>query len=119
MKVFNHLKGLLTVSFIILNSELEYVDGFNISLKQMSGYYISPEALEVNKIDIIKHHKKQNSNKATLEPANLSLYEDEQAYTESNKVNKTANEHDYLSIDISLNFFKIQNIHEPVWIACS
>ncbi len=65
----------------------------------------------------IKHHKKQNCNKATLKPANLSLHENKQAYSESNKVNETAKEHDYLSVDISLNFFKIQNIHEPVWIS--
>jgi hypothetical protein len=61
----------------------------------------------------IKHDKKQNCNKATLEPVNLTLYENEQAYSESNKVNETANEHDELSVDISLNFFKIHNIHEP------
>jgi hypothetical protein len=63
---------------------------------------------------IIKHNKKHNCNKAALEPANLSLYEKKQAYSESNKINETTNEHDDLSIDISLNFFKIQNIHEPV-----
>ncbi len=62
----------------------------------------------------IKQNKKHNCNKAALEPANLSLYENEQGYCESNKVNETANEHDDLSVDISLNLFKIQNIHEPV-----
>jgi hypothetical protein len=62
----------------------------------------------------IKHHKKQNCNKASFEPANFPLHENEQTYTESKKVNKTANEHGYLTVGISLNFFKIQNIHEPV-----
>jgi DNA polymerase III alpha subunit (gram-positive type) len=51
--------NLLTVSFIILDSELNEVDILNISLKQTNGYYIYPESLEVNKIDIVKHH--QNS----------------------------------------------------------
>jgi hypothetical protein len=63
---------------------------------------------------IIKHHKKQNCNKAALEPANLSLYKNEQAYGEFNKVNETADKHDHLAVDIPLDFFKIQNIHEPV-----
>lgn len=51
--------NLLTVSFLILDSELNEKDCLNISLKQNNGYYIYPEALEVNKIDIINHH--QNS----------------------------------------------------------
>jgi hypothetical protein len=39
----------------------------------------------------IKHHKKHNSNKAALEPADFPLYENEQGYGESNEVNQTAN----------------------------
>jgi hypothetical protein len=62
----------------------------------------------------IKYNKKHNCNKAALEPANLSLYENEQGYSESNKVNETANKHNHLAVGISHNFFKIQNIHEPV-----
>lgn len=49
--------NLLTVCFIILDVNLEYIDKLNISLKQKSGYYISPDALEINKIDIVRHHK--------------------------------------------------------------
>jgi DNA polymerase III epsilon subunit-like protein len=48
---------LLTVSFLILDSELNEKDSLNISLKQNNGYYIYPEALEINKIDIINHHQ--------------------------------------------------------------
>lgn len=51
--------NLLTVSFIVLDSELNETDLLNISLKQNNGYYIYPESLEVNKIDLVKHH--QNS----------------------------------------------------------
>jgi DNA polymerase III epsilon subunit-like protein len=48
--------NLLTVSFIILDKHLNKKDSVNISLKQGNGYYVTPYALEVNKIDIIKHH---------------------------------------------------------------
>lgn len=48
--------NLLTVSFIILDGDLNKKDSLNLSLKQDNGYYINPYALEVNKIDIIKHH---------------------------------------------------------------
>lgn len=48
--------NLLTVSFLMLNSNLKEMDVLNIALKQTNGYYIYPESLEVNKIDIIKHH---------------------------------------------------------------
>lgn len=48
--------NLLTVSFLILDSELNKISSLNLSLKQNNGYYIYPEAMEVNKIDIIKHH---------------------------------------------------------------
>jgi DNA polymerase III epsilon subunit-like protein len=48
---------LLTVSFLILTSNLKEVDSLNIALKQTNGYNIYPESLEVNKIDIVKHHQ--------------------------------------------------------------
>jgi DNA polymerase III alpha subunit (gram-positive type) len=48
--------NLLTVSFIVLDSELNEIDCLNISLKSNNGYHIYPEAMEVNKINIIKHH---------------------------------------------------------------
>lgn len=48
--------NLLTVSFIILDKHLNKKDSLNISLKQNNGYYVNPYALEINKIDIIKHH---------------------------------------------------------------
>lgn len=48
--------NLLTVSFLILDSNLNQISSLNLSLKQNNGYYIYPEAMEVNKIDIIKHH---------------------------------------------------------------
>lgn len=48
--------NLLTVSFLMLNSNLKEMDVLNIALKQTNGYHIYPESLEVNKIDIIKHH---------------------------------------------------------------
>ena len=48
--------NLLTVSFLILDSDLNQISSLNLSLKQNNGYYIYPEALEVNKIDIVKHH---------------------------------------------------------------
>lgn len=50
--------NLLTVSFIILDKYLNKKDSLNISLKQNDGYYVTPYALEINKIDIIKHHNK-------------------------------------------------------------
>lgn len=49
--------NLLTVSFIILDKDLNEIDKLNISLKQNEGYIVYPEAMEVNKINIIRHHK--------------------------------------------------------------
>jgi len=48
--------NLLTVTFIVLNSDLIEENRLNISLKQ-DGYYVYPEALQVNKINLILHHK--------------------------------------------------------------
>lgn len=50
------LCNLLTVCFIILDKNLNEIDKLNISLKQKNGYLIYPEALAINKIDLIKHH---------------------------------------------------------------
>jgi DNA polymerase III epsilon subunit-like protein len=49
--------NLLTISFVILDKDLIQKDSLNISLKQTSGYNIYPEALQINRIDIIKHHQ--------------------------------------------------------------
>lgn len=49
--------NLLTVSFLVLDTQLNQTDILNISLRQNNGYYVYPEALEVNKIDMITHHK--------------------------------------------------------------
>lgn len=48
--------NLLTVCFVMLDRNLEKLDSLNISLKQENGYYVFPEAMGVNKIDIVKHH---------------------------------------------------------------
>lgn len=48
--------NLLTVSFLILDENLNEKDALNLSLRQNNGYHIFPKALEINKIDIIKHH---------------------------------------------------------------
>ena len=47
--------NLLTVCFIILDSDLNEIDRLNISLKQVN-YYVNVEALKVNKINLVKHH---------------------------------------------------------------
>jgi DNA polymerase III alpha subunit (gram-positive type) len=52
----NDNSNLLTVSFIILDENLTEKDILNLSLRQNNGYYVYPKALEINKIDIIKHH---------------------------------------------------------------
>jgi len=49
--------NLLTISFVILDKDLIQKDSLNVSLKQTSGYNIYPEALQINQIDIIKHHQ--------------------------------------------------------------
>ena len=48
--------NLLTVSFLILDENLNEKDALNLSLRQNNGYYVYPKALEINKIDIIDHH---------------------------------------------------------------
>ena len=48
--------NLLTISFIILDKYLNKIDKLNLSLKQTNGYFVYPEALTINKIDLVKHH---------------------------------------------------------------
>ncbi len=48
--------SLLTVTFIVLDNNLCVLDTLDIALKSNRGYHVYPEALTVNKIDLIKHH---------------------------------------------------------------
>ena len=50
-----NVNNLLTACFIVLDSDLNELDRLNISLKS-ENYFINPKAIEVNKIDIVKHH---------------------------------------------------------------
>jgi DNA polymerase III alpha subunit (gram-positive type) len=52
----NDNSNLLTVSFLILDENLNETDSLNLSLRHNNGYHVYPKALEINKIDIIKHH---------------------------------------------------------------
>jgi DNA polymerase III alpha subunit (gram-positive type) len=54
----NESCNLLTVSFVVLDADLNEIETLNISLKQKNGYHIYPEAMEVNKINLIEHHSK-------------------------------------------------------------
>lgn len=49
-----NINNLLTATFIVLNAELIELDRLNISLKS-ENYTINAKAMEVNKIDIVKH----------------------------------------------------------------
>lgn len=48
---------LLTVSFCVLSAEMERVDSLNLSLRSDTGYHVFPDAMRVNKIDIVNHHE--------------------------------------------------------------
>lgn len=48
---------LLTASFWVLDGDLIEIDRVNISLKSDTGYYVFPEALKVNKINLIEHNE--------------------------------------------------------------
>ena len=50
-----NVNNLLTACFIVLDSDLNELDRLNISLKS-ENYFINPKAMEVNKINIVKHH---------------------------------------------------------------
>jgi DNA polymerase III epsilon subunit-like protein len=52
----DELCNLLTVSFIVLDKDLNSIDSLDLSIKQSHGYVVYPEALAINKIDLIKHH---------------------------------------------------------------
>ena len=52
--------NLLTACFIILDKHLNEIDRLNISIKH-DEYSISVKALEINKIDLIKHHNNLNT----------------------------------------------------------
>lgn len=49
---------LLTVSFVVLDADLNEIETLNISLKQNKGYHVYPEAMSVNKINLVEHHSK-------------------------------------------------------------
>ena len=51
-----NVNNLLTATFIVLDSELIELDRLNISLKS-ENYTVNPIAMEVNKIDLGKHHQ--------------------------------------------------------------
>jgi DNA polymerase III alpha subunit (gram-positive type) len=52
--------NLLTACFIVLNDNLIEIDRLNLSIKY-NEYNISVRAMEINKIDLIKHHNSRNS----------------------------------------------------------
>jgi DNA polymerase III alpha subunit (gram-positive type) len=52
--------NLLSVSFIILDNSLNEIDRLNLFIKY-ENYNINIKALEVNKIDLIKHHNNINT----------------------------------------------------------
>lgn len=52
--------NLLTACFIVLNDNLIEIDRLNLSIKY-NEYNISIKAMEINKIDLIKHHNSRNS----------------------------------------------------------
>ena len=58
-----NVNNLLTACFIILSDNLTELDRLNISL-QSESYTINAKAMEVNKIDIVKHH---NSSKDLID----------------------------------------------------
>lgn len=61
--------NLLTLCLIILDSNLNQIDMLNISLKQKA-YIVFPEALVINKIDLIEHH----NNSTTLIESRIKLF---------------------------------------------
>jgi len=63
--------NLLTISFIVLNKTLDIIDTLNLSLKHNFGYFIYPKALQINQIDIVKHH---NNSTELVDAKRLLLY---------------------------------------------
>lgn len=62
--------NLLTLCLVILDNNLNQIDMLNISLKQDDGYTIFPEALVINKINLIEHH----NNSTTLSESRIKLF---------------------------------------------
>ena len=56
----NNKFQLLTAYFAILNEHLEIIDSLNIKIK-WEYYIIDPKALNINKIDIMKHNNDKDS----------------------------------------------------------
>jgi DNA polymerase III alpha subunit (gram-positive type) len=52
--------NLLTACFIVLDDNLVEIDRLNLNIKY-NEYNISVRAMEINKIDLIKHHNSRNS----------------------------------------------------------
>jgi len=52
--------NLLTACFIVLDDNLVEIDSLNLNIKY-NEYNISVRAMEINKIDLIKHHNSRNS----------------------------------------------------------
>jgi DNA polymerase III epsilon subunit-like protein len=61
--------NLLSACFIILDENFNEIDFLNISLKQLNGYFIYPEALVINKINIVNHH----NNSTDLHTSKINL----------------------------------------------
>jgi DNA polymerase III alpha subunit (gram-positive type) len=51
----SNINNILTISFIILDKNLNEIDRLNLSIKH-NIYNVTIKALEVNKINLIKHH---------------------------------------------------------------
>lgn len=51
----SNINNILTICFIILDKDLNEIDRLNLSIKH-DIYNVTIKALEVNKIDLIKHH---------------------------------------------------------------
>jgi DNA polymerase III epsilon subunit-like protein len=47
--------SLLTASFVVLDDDLKQVDKVDLSIAPDEAYRVTPEALRVNKIDIVEH----------------------------------------------------------------
>lgn len=56
----SNVNNLLTVCFIVLDKDLNEIDRLNLSIKH-NNYNITIKAMEVNKIDLIKHNNDVSS----------------------------------------------------------
>lgn len=55
----SNINNILTVCFIILDRDLNEIDRLNLFIKH-DNYNVTIKALEVNKINLIKHHNESN-----------------------------------------------------------